>query len=309
MTIRNDILDQIATEIDQAARQIEATERAIAATPALDTADLWRLFRSDSARAWTALAGLSEQQLVVQATAMASYLYDAENTLISAERVLSDWQTKLAKRAAAQVDWTSITHEYARACIINFYMAEADVAQRRRENGDEEAARWFERFLVGESIAWSTRCDAPAITTDLDIPALDTILTIAQERGETAQRYGDDAGVRQLDRLRMNLLKGATLQWHRGDLLIQSVNNPGLVYRVNARGCSCPNGMAGRSSCWHVALYDLLIDLQEQAAIDADMQADVLALQGEEPEPPRPTIGQRIAAARAASAWWQQEAA
>ena len=248
---QNPIAAQIATEIDQAARALATTTAQIAATPALDTADLWRLFRSDSGRAWSALANLSEQQLVLQAVAMASYLLDQEGKLVSTEAILGTWQRRLAERAA-------------------------------------QAAQ-------------------PA--SDLDIPALDTILTLAQERGETAQRYSDDAGVRQLDRLRMNLLKGATLQWHRGDLLIQSVNNPGLVYRVNARGCSCPNGMAGRSSCWHVALYDLLIDLQEQAAIDADMQADVLALQGEEPEPPRPTIGQRIAQARAASAWWQQEAA
>lgn len=33
------------------------------------------------------------------------------------------------------------------------------------------------------------------------------------------------------------------------------------------------------------------------------------AARDEEPEPPLPTIGQRIAAARAASVWWQQEAA
>lgn len=247
MTTRNPVLDQIATEIDASARALAQTTAQIAATPALDTADLWRLFRSDSRAAWTALAGLTKEQLVVQAVAMAAHLYDAENTLISADAVLTTWQSKLSRRATA-----------------------AQVAQA---------------------------------ASDLPIPSLDTILTVAQERGETAQRYGDDAGIHQLDRVRMNLLRGAALRWHRGDLLIQSVNNPGQVYRTNARGCSCPNGRAGKAACWHVALYDLLIDLQEQAAIDADMRADRAAWRDEGPQPPRPPrpapLGARIAAARA----------
>jgi hypothetical protein len=247
---QNPIAAQIATEIDQAARQLAQTNAAIAATPALDTADLWRLFQSDSGQAWTALAGLSERQMVIQAQAMAAYLLDQEGKLISAERVLARWQEVLARRVVTQPP-----------------------------------------------------------TTDLTIPSVAVILDAAQERGEQARIHGDFQGARQLDRVRANLLRGVGLIWQGGDLLVQSVNNPGAVYSVNRTGCTCPNGAAGRQTCYHITLYDLLIDLQEQAAIDADMRADRAAQQGEEPEPPRPSLGARIAQARAASAWWQQEAA
>lgn len=60
---------------------------------------------------------------------------------------------------AEPVDWNDIAQQYARACQINLYHARADVGLRRRENGDEEAARWFARFLAGELITWNTRCD------------------------------------------------------------------------------------------------------------------------------------------------------
>ena len=53
------------------------------------------------------------------------------------------------------MNWIETTYAYAKACQINFYAAQADIAQRRRQNGDEEATRWFCRFLSGETIAWS----------------------------------------------------------------------------------------------------------------------------------------------------------
>lgn len=118
--------------------------------------------------------------------------------------------------------------------------------------------------------------------SDLTIPPVADILALVKERRDLAQLHEDAAGVRQLDRVRMNLLSGARLSWHLGDLLIQSVNTPGAVYSVNRAGCSCPNGVAGRASCWHVALYDLLLDLAETAADTADIEAE----RDDDDEPP-----------------------
>lgn len=240
----NEVLDQIEDEVRQAAKQLAQTQAAIANTPALDCGDLWSLFQTDKNVAWTALADLSERQLVVQAAAMASYLFDAEAILISAEMVLTTWRTKLAKRAAAQVE------------------------------------------------------PAPS---DPTLPAIDAILDAAQEYGETAQRRGDFRTMRRLERVRENLIAGARLAWGQGgELRVWSVNNPGQVYSVQASGCSCPNGTAGQALCWHIPLRNLLIEMAEDAAAAADILADAAEARAErEPEPPMPTIGQRIAAARA----------
>jgi len=128
--------------------------------------------------------------------------------------------------------------------------------------------------------------------SDLSIPLAADILTLVKERRDLAQLHEDAAGVRQLDRVRMNLLNGARLAWSFGDLLIQSVNTPGAVYSVNRVGCSCPNGVKGLSSCWHVALYDLLLDMQQTAADTADADAerdagDPSTGSGQAPEPRR----------------------
>ena len=127
---------------------------------------------------------------------------------------------------------------------------------------------------------WVQHYDAKYGATDRQLPATDSILDVAAERFDDAQRHGDLAGAAQLARLRQNVARGAHLVWTRGDLLVSSVNTPGAVYVVNARGCSCPNGQAGKSQCWHVALYDLLLDLQQEAADAADVRAaraDLLA--------------------------------
>lgn len=50
--------------------------------------------------------------------------------------------------------WNTITHQYATACQISFYAAQADVQQRRQTNGDDEAARWFTRVFAGEQLRW-----------------------------------------------------------------------------------------------------------------------------------------------------------
>jgi hypothetical protein len=136
--------------------------------------------------------------------------------------------------------------------------------QLTRRLGDwepEDVAYWVEHYntIYG--------------ATDRAIPEADDILVAAKERFDNAQRSGDYAGAAQMMRLRLNVGKSAELRWQLGDLLVCSINNPGQVYAVNRRGCTCPNGQAGKSQCWHVALYDLLLDMQQDAADAADVAA------------------------------------
>lgn len=177
-------------------------------------------------------------------------------------------------------------------------MAAHLTSEERIVSGEAVLARWQ------EGLARRADRQQPAPATDPTIPAAGVILDRARERGELARQHGDFQGARQLDRLRMNVARGAVLRWLGGDLLIQSINTPGAVYSVNRAGCTCPNGAAGRSQCWHVALHDLLVELQEDATAAADILVDAAALRAEcEPEPPpavpvQATLAQRIAAAR-----------
>ncbi len=120
---------------------------------------------------------------------------------------------------------------------------------------------------------YDTRWENGQQDSDLVVPAASAILARASDDSDTARRHEDYQGVRQLDRVRMNVLRGARLCWVRGDLLIASINHPGVVYSVNRSGCSCPNGAAGRAQCWHVALFDLLLAMLETEAETADMEA------------------------------------
>jgi hypothetical protein len=135
--------------------------------------------------------------------------------------------------------------------------------------------------------------------SDLAIPTTADILETVKERHATALRHEDYPGARQLDRVRQNMLNGARLTWHLDDLLIQSVNNPGAVYSVNRAGCTCPNGQKGKSSCWHVALYDLLLEMQDDRAAAADLIADAAAERAE---------AELDEAAATALAWEEHEA-
>ena len=177
---------------------------------------------------------------------------------------------------------------------------QAERARRWREcysaaDKHDLVAQMLERRLgdwePDEVAYWIQRYDAKYGATDRAVPEPAAVLAVAAERRATAAQHEDVAGVRQLDRVRMNLLRGAHVRWHLGDLLIASVNTPGAVYAVNRRGCSCPNGAAGRSDCWHVALYDLLLDMQQAAADAADTVADA--------QQTRADFGKRLAAARA----------
>jgi hypothetical protein len=138
-----------------------------------------------------------------------------------------------------------------------------------------QTGRDWEPTEVEAGIAhYDAKWDVAGPDSDLAIPPAADILAVVKDRYDLAVQHDDIGGARQLDRVRANLIQGARLVWCLGDLLIQSVNHPGLVYSVNRRGCTCPNGAAGRSDCWHVALYDLLLDMQEEAATTADMEAD-----------------------------------
>ena len=126
--------------------------------------------------------------------------------------------------------------------------------------------------------------------SDRALPPVAAILATAQERFATAQDAGDYPGAAQIARVRQNLSRGAHLTWQLGDLLISSVNTPGAVYTVNRRGCTCPNGQAGKAQCWHVALFDLLLDMQQDAADAADSAAELAQARAE--------LGRRLARAR-----------
>ena len=127
--------------------------------------------------------------------------------------------------------------------------------------------------------------------SDLAIPSAAEIADAAKEQADLARQHGDHIGAGQLDRVRLNVLKGARMAWHLGELLIASLNTPGAVYAVNRRGCSCANVRAGKTSCWHVGLFDLLLQMQQTRADTADMQAE------------RAQLRNRIVACRTRSAY------
>lgn len=161
--------------------------------------------------------------------------------------------------------------------------------ERRGEN-------WMPETVEAWIVKYDSKWGSASADTDLTIPPTDEILAVVKDRHGDALRAEDVGGARQLDRVRVNLINGAKLAWHLGDLLIQSVNNPGQVYSVSARGCTCPNGAAGHSACWHVALYDILVDLQEERAATADHTADKAADRAEKIA----ELKQRIGAIRCA---------
>jgi hypothetical protein len=194
----------------------------------------------------------------------------------------------------------------ADVAFLDTFLALAGEARAAMWRQLDRAAKWrlVARMLTRkygdwseeEIDSWIAKYDerwqlAPALpTTDLSIPSTDDILDLVKERFEAAERHGDYPGAGQLNRVRMSLSRGAHIAWCTGDLLVASVNTPGLVYSVSRRGCSCANGRAGKSSCWHVALYDLLIEMQEERATTADMEADRSAVAA---------LGRRLADARA----------
>lgn len=154
-----------------------------------------------------------------------------------------------------------------------------------RKHGD-----WTSDDVVEAVAHWDARHAAILAESDRPIPPVSAIVALVRERQETAADHEDWAGYDQLARVISNLDRGATIAWRNGDLHITSVNTPGKEYQVSRRGCSCPNGRAGRAHCWHVATYDLLLDMQQEAADAADVAADAALTRIE--------LGARLAAAR-----------
>lgn len=124
------------------------------------------------------------------------------------------------------------------------------------------------------------------MTSDLLIPRTADILDRALDCRASAARLMDDATVRQLDRLVANL-PGARLCWALGALHI--VSPSGGSYRVTRAGCDCPNGTKSHArACWHVAAFELLLDMLDTEAESADTAADPPVDILDEPYPPTP---------------------
>lgn len=151
--------------------------------------------------------------------------------------------------------------------------AKADlVIQQLRRAGVEWDDALVELWVEKYDERWGS-----APVSDLPIPSAVAIADAAAEQAALATRHGDHSGAGQLHRVRLNVLSGARIRWHLGELLISSLNTPSAVYAVSRRGCSCPNGRAGKTSCWHLALYDLLLDVRDQQSSEADLVARIAA--------------------------------
>lgn len=124
------------------------------------------------------------------------------------------------------------------------------------------------------------------MTSDQIIPRTCDIIARALDYRESAVRMHDEPAVRQIDRV-IAKLPGARLCWQLGTLHIKSPS--GSTYRVSRAGCDCLNAQrCGKRACWHVATFELLLDMFDTECETADMAA----------ETPPASLGQRIAAAR-----------
>lgn len=155
------------------------------------------------------------------------------------------------------------------------------VIQMLTRNGQEWSDELVAQWVAHYDAKWEVGDQA---ASDTRIPPAASIVAVVKERHEIARQHGDLPGARQLDRVRINLLNGARLYWSLGDLIVQSVNTPGAVYSVSGRSCTCANAAARKATCWHVALYDLLLDIQAERAERADDA--VLAEPAPAPAPP-----------------------
>lgn len=106
--------------------------------------------------------------------------------------------------------------------------------------------------------------------SDLRIPRLSDILDRALDSRESAVRLQDEPTIAQLDRVIANAPR-ARLCWQLGTLVVDSPS--GQQYQVTRGGCSCKNARKGFRRCWHVALFELLLDMFETDCETADMEA------------------------------------
>ncbi len=133
---------------------------------------------------------------------------------------------------------------------------------------------WYDRKDYGRACAPVAPRTPPAVS-DLPIPHLSDILDLALDLRGSAVRLQDTATVRQLDRLVANL-PGATPCWQLGTLTVGSPS--GNHYHITRAGCDCPNGQKSHArQCWHVAVFELLLDLSDTEAETRDMHAALTA--------------------------------
>lgn len=111
--------------------------------------------------------------------------------------------------------------------------------------------------------------------SDARIPPMVSLLARAAEYRASMVRLKDTSATRQIDRLIVSVACGARMAWDRGVLLVESLNTPGAVYRVRCGQCTCK----ATKPCWHNALYELLVEMQQTASDTADMEADALYLE------------------------------
>lgn len=127
----------------------------------------------------------------------------------------------------------------------------------------------------------------------MNIPTTTTIRDRAAELMDMATRHGDTAAIAVLDRVERNLANGARLAWDMYDMTVYSANTLGAVYMVSCGACDCP----ARKPCWHIAAYEIAIELLHEASDTADNDADMAALEAER-RAERRRHGRRLCAAR-----------
>lgn len=104
----------------------------------------------------------------------------------------------------------------------------------------------------------------------MNIPTTTTIRNRAAELMDMATRHGDTAAIAVLDRVERNLANGARLTWDLYDMTVYSANTLGAVYTVSCGACDCP----ARKPCWHLAAFEIALELLDDASDDADFEAD-----------------------------------
>jgi hypothetical protein len=143
-------------------------------------------------------------------------------------------------------------------------------------------------------------------SSDLFIPRHCDMQARIADLHASATRLQDTATAAQLARLSDALLRGARLRWDLGALMVSSPS--GGTYRVTRGGCDCPNGQkCSKRACWHVAAFELLLDMLDTQAESADIAAcdppdEPNPLGDTEGDPEDPgewrSVGQRQAIAR-----------
>lgn len=142
---RNDDTTAYYTAINVASpAETRARLDAAARTPALDVTDLLTAFRTDKDRAWAMLAGLSREQLVLQAEVVASAINDARGLVygdadaLTGAAILERWETVLTQRT-----------ERAVAGVLEQKAEEhAAYAWTARVEGEKADAAFFQRAVT-----------------------------------------------------------------------------------------------------------------------------------------------------------------